>query len=154
MNRGRLSHEGNPVIYFFLGLLAPKPLNDEVKEHDDGRAHDIEKLGMKILRFTNEEVLENIDVVKRRILREISSLSPLQGVWGQKPGSKTMDVGSYVCCLSLPSKPSTLLCIHRKVDPAFIHQLIMSTCFSYGSLVEHNYSVGQIDIDKAVTDQN
>jgi very-short-patch-repair endonuclease len=52
-------------------------LRDEVIEHDDGRSHDIEKLGIKILRFTNEEVLENVNEVKRRILQEISSLSPL-----------------------------------------------------------------------------
>ena len=52
-------------------------LRDEVKEHDDGRSHDIEKLGIKILRFTNKEVLENIEDVKQRILKKISSLSPL-----------------------------------------------------------------------------
>ena len=52
-------------------------LREEVREHDDGRSHDIEKLGIKILRFTNKEVLENIDEVKRIILLEISSLSPL-----------------------------------------------------------------------------
>ena len=52
-------------------------LREEVKERDDCRSHDIEKLGIKILRFTNKEVLGNIDEVKQRILQEISSLSPL-----------------------------------------------------------------------------
>jgi len=52
-------------------------LRKEVQEHDDGRSHDIEKLGIKILRFTNREVLESIEVVRQRILQEISSLSPL-----------------------------------------------------------------------------
>ena len=57
-------------------------LQEEVREHDDGREHDIEKLGIKILRFTNKEVLENIEFVKECILYEINSLSPLQGVGG------------------------------------------------------------------------
>lgn len=35
-------------------------LNEEIQEHDVGRAHDIEKLGIKILRFKNKEVLEDI----------------------------------------------------------------------------------------------
>jgi very-short-patch-repair endonuclease len=52
-------------------------LREEVKEYDDGRSHDIEKLGIRILRFTNNEVLENIEMVKKRILCEISSYSPL-----------------------------------------------------------------------------
>jgi very-short-patch-repair endonuclease len=52
-------------------------LNQEVLEHDDGREYDIEKLGIKILRFTNKEILENLDSVKRRILQEVNSSSPL-----------------------------------------------------------------------------
>ncbi len=50
-------------------------LNEEIREHDDGREHDIEKLGIKILRFTNREVFEDIRKVKNRILDEINSLS-------------------------------------------------------------------------------
>ena len=52
-------------------------LQEEVREHDDGREHDIEKLGIKMLRFTNKEVLENIEFVKECILYKINSLSPL-----------------------------------------------------------------------------
>lgn len=48
-------------------------LREEVQEYDDGRLHDIEKFGIKILRFKNKEVLENIEMVKQRILQEISS---------------------------------------------------------------------------------
>ena len=48
---------------------------EEVKERDDGRSHDIEKLGIKILRFTNKEVMTDIQTVKHRILDEINSLS-------------------------------------------------------------------------------
>jgi very-short-patch-repair endonuclease len=55
-------------------------LNQEVLEHDEGRAYDIEKLGIKIIRFSNNEIFENIESVKARILHEIDSLSPLQGI--------------------------------------------------------------------------
>lgn len=47
-------------------------LEKEVMEYDDGRAHDIEKFGVKILRFTNNEVLENIESVKQSILNEVN----------------------------------------------------------------------------------
>jgi very-short-patch-repair endonuclease len=46
-------------------------------EYDDGRAHDIEKRGIKILRFTNKEVMTDIQTVKQRILDEINLLKPL-----------------------------------------------------------------------------
>ena len=45
----------------------------EVQERDDGREHDIEKLGIKILRFTNSEIMTDIQTVKQRILDEIKS---------------------------------------------------------------------------------
>ena len=51
-------------------------LKEEIREHDDGRAHDIEKFGIKILRFTNKQVLEEIEFVKNRILIEINLLRP------------------------------------------------------------------------------
>jgi very-short-patch-repair endonuclease len=49
----------------------------ENKEYDDGRAFEMEKYGIKILRFSNREVLENINNVIARIKQEIDSLSPL-----------------------------------------------------------------------------
>jgi very-short-patch-repair endonuclease len=52
-------------------------MDEDVMEYDDGRSHDIEELGIKILRFTNKEIIENTDQVIKRILQEISSLSPL-----------------------------------------------------------------------------
>lgn len=52
-------------------------LEEVVRERDDGREHDIEKLGIKILRFTNKDVLEDIEAVKSRILVEINNQSPL-----------------------------------------------------------------------------
>jgi very-short-patch-repair endonuclease len=52
-------------------------LDEEIKEYDDGRSHDIEKLGIRILRFTNSEVIHNLELVKQRILYFIHSSSPL-----------------------------------------------------------------------------
>ena len=47
-------------------------LKEEIREHDDGRAHDIEKLGIKILRFKNKEIFDDIGTVLSRILNEIN----------------------------------------------------------------------------------
>ena len=52
-------------------------LRNEISEYDDGRTHDIEKLGIKIIRFTNEQVFNEIDKVKSRILDTINKLAPL-----------------------------------------------------------------------------
>ena len=52
-------------------------LEKDIKEYDEGRTHDLEKLGIRVLRFTNKEVTEDIVGVKRRILEEIRILSPL-----------------------------------------------------------------------------
>jgi very-short-patch-repair endonuclease len=49
----------------------------ENKEYDDGRAFEMERYGIKIIRFSNREVLENINNVIARIKQEINSLSPL-----------------------------------------------------------------------------
>ena len=52
-------------------------LEKEVIDYDDGRTHDIEKLGVRILRFTNDQVYNNIDVVQQEIRQVISSWNPL-----------------------------------------------------------------------------
>ena len=41
--------------------------HDEQKEYDDARTNEIETLGFKVIRFTNEEVLANIDAVIKAI---------------------------------------------------------------------------------------
>jgi|GEM_PF-1864130 len=47
------------------------------KKYDEGRAHDIEKYGIRILRFTNKEILNNLNEVQTTILNIINDLSPL-----------------------------------------------------------------------------
>lgn len=49
-------------------------LEKEVAEYDDSRTHDIEKLGIKILRFTNDQIFSELDLVLKEILQAISSL--------------------------------------------------------------------------------
>ena len=48
-------------------------LKKKIIEYDDGRTHDIEKLGVRILRFTNDQIFNNIDIVLQEILESISS---------------------------------------------------------------------------------
>jgi very-short-patch-repair endonuclease len=54
-------------------------LKNEVIEYDDGRTHDIEKLGIKILRFTNNEVFIDLKKVIEEILKTIAALEPPLG---------------------------------------------------------------------------
>jgi very-short-patch-repair endonuclease len=52
-------------------------LNQEVAEYDDGRTHDLEKLGIRILRFTNQQVFTDMNTILREILQFVSSSNPL-----------------------------------------------------------------------------
>jgi very-short-patch-repair endonuclease len=54
-------------------------LNKEVREYDDGRSHDIEKWGIKILRFTNNEVFTDLETVIDQILKTITAPEPPLG---------------------------------------------------------------------------
>jgi very-short-patch-repair endonuclease len=44
-------------------------LDEDVKEYDEGRTHDIEKLGVTILRFTNNEVINH----RLKVITEIKN---------------------------------------------------------------------------------
>ncbi|HXP51359.1 MAG TPA: endonuclease domain-containing protein [Bacteroidia bacterium] len=68
----------HPIGKFIVDFYCPKALlvieldgkihlNKVVAERDDGREVEIKKLGIRILRFTNEEVLEGIDKVLETI---------------------------------------------------------------------------------------
>jgi very-short-patch-repair endonuclease len=50
----------------------------EIQEHDDGRTYEIEKFGIKTLRFTNNQIFTDLDSVKENILKEVSK-PPLGG---------------------------------------------------------------------------
>ncbi len=51
-------------------------LEDEVKERDSNRTAELERLGIKVIRFTNDEVLNNLDEVKTKIINTLISPSP------------------------------------------------------------------------------
>jgi len=52
-------------------------LAKEISEYDNGRTYDIEKFGIRIIRFTNEQVLNNIDIVQQEILIKIHELTTI-----------------------------------------------------------------------------
>ena len=54
-------------------------LKNEVIEYDDGRSHDIEKFGIKILRFTNNEVFTDLKKIIEEILKTIEVFEPPLG---------------------------------------------------------------------------
>jgi very-short-patch-repair endonuclease len=54
--------------------------NDETaREYDLGRTAELNKFGLKVLRFTNSEVLENIDSVLKKIDEYITDDTPFRG---------------------------------------------------------------------------
>jgi imidazole glycerol-phosphate synthase subunit HisF len=54
-------------------------LKNEVKEYDDGRSYDIEKFGIKILRFTNNDVFTDLEKIIKEILKTIAVFEPPLG---------------------------------------------------------------------------
>ena len=42
-------------------------IHDFQKEYDEGRVAELEKYGLKIIRFTNDEVIQNTDQVIEKI---------------------------------------------------------------------------------------
>jgi very-short-patch-repair endonuclease len=51
--------------------------SDENREYDEGRAYELERYGLKIFRFTNDQVTFNIDFVVKQIQEVIAELDPL-----------------------------------------------------------------------------
>jgi very-short-patch-repair endonuclease len=49
----------------------------KAKEYDDGRSYELEKFGLKIIRFTNDQVTFNIESVTKKIQQVVAELSPL-----------------------------------------------------------------------------
>ena len=51
--------------------------NEELNEYDSGRTAELNKFGIIVIRFTNDEVIYHIDSVITRILGVITKLTPL-----------------------------------------------------------------------------
>jgi very-short-patch-repair endonuclease len=41
---------------------------DRIKEHDDNRTAELERLGIRVIRFTNDEVIKSKELVLKRII--------------------------------------------------------------------------------------
>ena len=54
-------------------------LRKDIIEYDDGRSHDIEKYGIRILRFTNDEILSDLTKVLDEIAGVIREPEPPLG---------------------------------------------------------------------------
>ena len=76
----------HPISKFIVDFYCHKALlvieidgdihnKEEVLERDEGREYELQKLGLTILRFTNEEVIKNIDKVIENIKAATNSLS-------------------------------------------------------------------------------
>jgi very-short-patch-repair endonuclease len=50
---------------------------EEFKEHDLNRTAELNKFGLKVLRFTNDQILFNIDSIITEIHKNITEFTPL-----------------------------------------------------------------------------
>jgi very-short-patch-repair endonuclease len=49
--------------------------NDQAKEYDHGRTGELERFGIKVIRFTNEEVIKNQELVMNQIRKNIDEIA-------------------------------------------------------------------------------
>ena len=89
--KGFLFRQQHPIYIFIadfychkiklvVGVDGDVHFNDESQEHDDGRTGEMEKFGIKVIRFTNEQVLYNQDIILEQInefVTEVASLALL-----------------------------------------------------------------------------
>jgi very-short-patch-repair endonuclease len=55
---------------------------NESKDYDSGRTYELEKHGIRVLRFTNHQVITDINSVTEEILRVLDDLPPFRGAGG------------------------------------------------------------------------
>lgn len=62
--------------------------NERNKEYDSVRTAELNKFGIKVLRFSNDEVFTNIDSIIKKVIQTISKDSPFrgQGVFREQGG--------------------------------------------------------------------
>jgi very-short-patch-repair endonuclease len=88
----RFRHEGfifrrqHPIVFFIADFYCHSiklvievdgdyHLNDQIREYDDSRSGELERYGITILRFKNDEVVDDIEHVISRIHFKINELS-------------------------------------------------------------------------------
>jgi very-short-patch-repair endonuclease len=62
-------------LKLILEVDGPIHEDEEAKEYDDGRSGELEKYGIRIIRFTNDQVLRDQDAIISHINKFISSAS-------------------------------------------------------------------------------
>ena len=83
--RGLRFRTQHPISKFIVDFYCHKALlvieidgdihkNEIVAERDEGREAELKKLGLIVLRFTNDEVLKNIDNVQKKITRVLENI--------------------------------------------------------------------------------
>jgi len=65
-----------PKAKLAIEIDGPYHLNPEVRECDQERQMDIESLGIKFLRFTNEKIYHNLNHVLEKIKMHLPPFSP------------------------------------------------------------------------------
>ena len=88
----KFRHEGfifrrqHPIVFFIADFYCHSiklvievdgdyHLNDQIREYDDSRSGELERYGITVLRFKNEEIIDDIEHVMSRIHLKISELS-------------------------------------------------------------------------------
>ena len=67
--------------------------NDEIaSQYDLGRTEVLNKFGLKVIRFTNNQILYNLDSVIKKTQRGIAKRTPFRGAGGQKHGMRLTDL--------------------------------------------------------------
>ena len=84
--KGFLFRQQHPIYIFIADFYCHKiklvvevdgdvHFNDESQEHDDGCTGEMEKFGIKVIRFTNEQVLYNQDIILKQINEFITEIA-------------------------------------------------------------------------------
>jgi very-short-patch-repair endonuclease len=85
-SKGFIFRQQHPLFIFIADFYCHKiklvievdgdiHFNDEAQEHDDGRTGELEKFGIKVIRFTNEQVLYDQDYIINQIDEYVAGLT-------------------------------------------------------------------------------
>jgi very-short-patch-repair endonuclease len=85
-SEGFVFRRQHPIDIFIADFYCPKiklvvevdgevHFNDQMHEHDDGRTGELERFGIKVIRFTNEQVIKDQDIIIKQIRDYIDVLS-------------------------------------------------------------------------------
>ena len=65
-----------PVLKLVIEIDGESHFTEEGQEYDRARTQRLEGYGLKIVRFTNQQVLENMEIIREVMQRLLLSLSP------------------------------------------------------------------------------